>query len=246
LIDNSTGHLKNAWIKKQQSHNQELSMSFKDQTPEEKFWMDEPRQNEAIKLNGAIGNLIRTLLNITIFPFLLILLIVPSYVLAYISPILAWAWMGLIVLTVVFSFYQKRRRKLNMMKTINIQEVAREKTQATCIGSAIHVAGYPQLERDQPVVLALKDDNLSIFNYEKSTPLAVLNVIDVKSIHTVIYDDERVPHMHAIDSTAQALQITFNMDGNEWTCLFKRMLKVRPIDWYHALQQARMVPSARS
>jgi hypothetical protein len=53
------------------------------------------------------------------------------------------------------------------------------------------------------------------------------------------YDDERVPHIDVIDSAAQALQVTVAANGKEYTCLFRRLRKVRAIDWYHAIQKAK-------
>jgi hypothetical protein len=41
-----------------------------------------------------------------------------------------------------------------------------------------------------------------------------------------------------IDSDAQALQITLKHQGREFACLFRRMGKARPVDWYHAIQKA--------
>ncbi len=51
--------------------------------------------------------------------------------------------------------------------------------------------------------------------------------------------DERIPHTDVINSTAQALQFTYKVNDREYTCLFRRMRKVHPIDWYHELQKAR-------
>jgi hypothetical protein len=56
-----------------------------------------------------------------------------------------------------------------------------------------------------------------------------------------MYDDERTPHIDAVDSTAQALQIIFRREGREFTALLRSMKKLRPIDWYHTLQKSRML-----
>ena len=108
------------------------------------------------------------------------------------------------------------------------------------MGSAIHVAGHPLLARDQPVVLALSGDTLSIYSYNSPIPIDTLPVRHMTSIHTVVYDDERVPHIEVVDSAAQALQLSFSRDNSTWTFLLRRMQKVRPVDWYHAIQQARL------
>ena len=120
-----------------------------------------------------------------------------------------------------------------------MQENAQRQAGATVMGSAIHVAGHPLLNREQEVVLALTPEGLKIFSYEDGHPLDILSVDHIAELHTVTYDDERIPHIDVINSTAQALQFTYKADGKEYTCLFRRMRKVRPIDWYHELQKAR-------
>jgi hypothetical protein len=58
----------------------------------------------------------------------------------------------------------------------------------------------------------------------------------------VVYDDERVAHIDVIDSAAQALQLEFLWRGEKCACLFRRMINPRPIDWYDAIQKARLHP----
>ncbi len=120
-----------------------------------------------------------------------------------------------------------------------IQEKARQQSGASVIGSAVHVAGHPLLNRDQEVVLALTPEGLKIFSYEDVHPIDILSVNHIEDLHTVTYDDERIPHTDVINSTAQALQFTYKVNDREYTCLFRRMRKVHPIDWYHELQKAR-------
>jgi hypothetical protein len=166
-------------------------------------------------------------------------LFVPGIILTAIYVPLGLCWILFFILMLSLSYYQIRRRRSLTTRVNQIQEEARLHTQASCIGSAVHVAGHPLLSRNQPVVLALKGDLLSIFSYDSPSPIDNLPVRQFQAICTVVYDDERVPHLEAIDSTAQALQITFSRAGENWTCLFRSMRKVRPIDWYHAIQQAR-------
>jgi hypothetical protein len=135
---------------------------------------------------------------------------------------------------------RRRSTKVLIANVAEIQQRAAERTGASAIGSAIHVAGHPLLKRDQPVVLALAKGQLNIYDYNDPTPIDVLPLADLKSLHTVVYDDERVPHIDVIDSTAQALQIAFLREDQVYTCLFRRMLKMHPIDWYHQIQQARL------
>jgi hypothetical protein len=149
---------------------------------------------------------------------------------AYIAFILSGLAFGLINGQRVLSLAEQKKQ---------IQMRARQTTGAEVIGSAIHIAGHPLLERDQPVVLALKGDELSIYTYQSQVPVDGIRISDIQAIHTVVYDDERVPHIDVIDTTAQALQITFTSKGLDYTCLFRRLRKVRTIDWYHVLQKAK-------
>ena len=102
------------------------------------------------------------------------------------------------------------------------------------------MAGHPLLQRDQPIVLALVGDQLNLHSYESPVPLDTIPLQNIQAVQTVSYDDDRVPHVDVIDSAAQAIQLTFIWREQTCTCLFRRMKKMRPIDWYQALQQARL------
>jgi hypothetical protein len=136
-------------------------------------------------------------------------------------------------------FYARRRKKQANLVVGDIQQRARERSGASVIGSAIHVAGHPLLERGQPMVLALTSEGLKIYKYDDPDPVDILALDRLAAIHTVVYDEDRIPHIETVDSTAQALQLTFKSQDKEFTCLFRRMLKVRSIDWYHEIQKAR-------
>jgi hypothetical protein len=155
------------------------------------------------------------------------------------APILRWIWLIAIALMFGLIIYLGNRKKLSLLQITEIQQKAREQSGASVIGSAIHVAGHPLLEREQPVVLALTSDSLKIFGYDDQVPIDNILLNQMVALHTVVYDDERIPRIDIVDSTAQALQVTFKLQGKEFTCLFRRMLKVRPIDWYHEIQKAR-------
>ena len=127
----------------------------------------------------------------------------------------------------------------NKRKALDTQEWARITTGSSTIGSAVHVAGHPLLERNQPIVLAPIDNHLSIFRYGSDQPVGIILLKDISSIHTVVYDDERVPYIEVFDSAAQALQISITKQGLPVTFLVRSMHKVRPIDWYHAIENAR-------
>jgi hypothetical protein len=159
------------------------------------------------------------------------------------SPLLAWASIISTIFMVALGYYQIRRRTRLIASIAEIQERARSQVAASHMGSAIHVAGHPLLTRDQPIVLALQGNALLFYSYENAKPIDSILVNQMQSIQTVVYDDERVPHIEVIDSAAQALQLVFTCDGKTWTCLLSRMRKVRAIDWYHAIQQARSTGS---
>jgi len=155
-----------------------------------------------------------------------------------VTPLLAWLWFCVISFTIGSGLYQRKQRQEKVKKSVTLQEEAKRQTGASLIGSAIHVAGYPNLEREQAIVMAIVGSELCFFAYD-GTKIDVLPVQEIVSLHTVVYDDERIPHIEAIDSTAQALQITFQRRDKNFMVLFRSMKKVRPIDWYHAIQQIR-------
>lgn len=161
-------------------------------------------------------------------------------VVAYKSPIaigVALIALGLpLALRIYMLFWSKNLKQT----TDEIQQLAQQRLGASHIGSALHVAGHPLLQRDQSVVLALVGDQLNFHSYESPTPLDTIPLRNIQTVQTVSYDDERVPYVDVIDSAAQAIQLTFLWRDQTCTCLFRRMKKMRPIDWYQSLQQARL------
>jgi hypothetical protein len=155
-------------------------------------------------------------------------------------PIAMWSLIAFYVLIFVWFFYALIKRKNASRPGDEIQKLARERLGASHIGSALHVAGHPLLGRDQPIVLALVGDQLNLHSYESPVPLDTIPLRNIQVVQTVSYDDDRVPHVDAIDSTAQAIQLTFLWREQTCICLFRHMKKMRPIDWYQALQQARL------
>jgi hypothetical protein len=148
--------------------------------------------------------------------------------------IIAVIYLAIVAFPYLVSLWAKSKSK----DVAKIQELARQRINASEIGSAIHVAGHPFLERDQPVVIALIKGQISFFGYDSSKPINTLDLKAINSLQTVVYDHDRVPHVEVIDSAAQALQMTVTYDSRTWTCLFRRMRPLRPIDWYHAIKQA--------
>jgi hypothetical protein len=168
-----------------------------------------------------------------------ILLVVPAVLFAYVSPWLLGLYILLLVYFISITIYRRKKFLSNKNRISQIQDKARQRTGCEIIGSAIHVAGHPALQREQPVVLALLDGRLVLYPYERAVPLDEMALSQIKNVQTVVYDDEHVPHVDVIDPAAQAIQITFQRDQGEFTCLFRRLRNLRSIDWYHAIQQAR-------
>jgi hypothetical protein len=207
------------------------------ETNNQPFWKDVPDFSSKA-LPRSIGWIVRLYTTgLSIFVLLIIAVSISS------QPILMWMWIAFAVLIVGRSFYLQFRNKKSIRGTEEIQNIARERLGATHVGSALHVAGHPLLTRDQPVVLALVGEGLSLHSYDSPVPLDVIPIRDIQSVQAVSYDDDRVPHTDVIDSAAQAIQLTFQWRGQTCTCLFRRMKKMRPIDWYQALQQARFQPT---
>jgi len=201
------------------------------------FWADDPEQK-----NFTFAGQNKYLKQIFQLPIILnsiITWLLPAVILAFFNPLLAMLWFVFLAYVLGLIVYRLNKMKSLHRNALETQERARLTTAASTIGSAIHVAGHPLLERDQPVVLVLIDDHLSIYKYDSSQPVDTILLNDISSIQTVVYDDERVPHIEVIDSAAQALQFSITKQGQLVTFLFRSMLKVRPIDWYHAIEKAR-------
>lgn len=204
-------------------------------TNNQPFWKDEP-ELQSVNLPKHFLPFFR-IYNIILIVFFVS---IPAYFLALVSKYLGLAWLVLMISVYTLSVYQIRHRKSTINNIDETQKHAKEIVGALQIGSAIHVAGHPLLQREQPIVLALVDDHLNIYAYENSTPIDAISLKNIHGVYTVAYDDDRVPHVDAIDSVAQALQVTFLWREQPCTCLFRRMRKMKPIDWYHTIQQVRL------
>jgi len=212
-------------------------MPQKQSAGNEPFWIDDP--NKGWVPSSATRSHITRFVWLTRIAFVLIGVLISILIFSILNRTLALIWLVYCILIFVSYFYQSRKRKLKIKEHNEIRAKARDKTGASIINSAIHVAGHPLLNRDQPIVLALINDHLSIFDYETPQAIDTILLKDLTALHTVVYDDDRVPHIDIIDSAAQALQMTFSKNGKEITCLLRQMRVVRPIDWYHAIEQAR-------
>ena len=212
----------------------------------EPFWIDEPnpysRSGSSITPKGSVSWWIsRVLMIYSIFVLLFIFAII---VLLAIEFPLLWFLVALEAILITARIFLPRFRETRQAQAIRIQRLAKDKTAADYLGSAIHTAGHPLLQVNQPVVLALKHAELSIYGYDSSTPIDTLSVNDLQAVNLVVFDDHYSPLVDVIDNTAQALQISFQRQRLDCICSFRRMYKVRPIEWYHAIQKARFIAKA--
>jgi len=208
-------------------------------TTNQPFWRDEPDKPSDFSMfpYARSVRLIVRLITITTELSLIFFIAIP---IAAFSVPLASIWLLGCALLFGFVFFRWNKARKSVYPVEKIQELAYKKTGAAHLGSAIHVAGHPSLQRDQPVVLALVGDQLNIYSYEISEPLDSILLKDIQGVFTVSYDDDHVPHIDAIDSVAQALQLTFLWREQPCICLFRRMRKLKSIDWYHAIQKTRL------
>ncbi len=209
--------------------------------PSQPFWKDEPDfQQFTGKSSKLIGSYFRFLGIFVIF-FLQFI-----FVAVFFDISRALGWGVLIYFTLVYGIAiimvisRRKKMKQDQQEIDQIQQRAAKMTGASIIGSAIHVAGNPNLDRDQKIVIALIPSALVVYPYDHDTPIESIPLNHLTAVRTVVYDDERTPHLETVDSTAQALQLTIKYGDGEYDCLLRSMRKVRPIDWYHALQKARI------
>ena len=205
--------------------------------PDQAFWKDEPDQQA---FSPQFTGVFMSVFKVYRFLFAFAIFALCFGLLYLLSPILAWFWLALLLLFFGFGLRLRRQKKLELQEISAIQARATARIGASLLGSAVHVAGHPQLEREQNVLLALTYPNLSVYSYETDQALVIIPLEQIVSIQTVVYDEDRIPHVDVIDSTAQALQLNLKYNEQEVACLFRRMKKVRPIDWYHAIQRARV------
>lgn len=216
-------------------------MFAKEYSQNEPFWMDEPNpysranSNEAPK--GSISWWFSKISQIYAL-FVLLFIFVMITFLAIKFPFL-WIFVIFEAILIAGRFFLPRMKETPQAKSSRIQQLAKDRTGAQYLGSAIHTAGHPLLQVNQPVVLALKDSEFSIYSYDSPIPIDTLSVNELHAVDPVVFDDDNIPHLGVIDNTAQALQISFQRKNVECICSFRRMYKVRPIEWFHALQQAR-------
>ena len=82
-----------------------------------------------------------------------------------------YVWLIVVILIYVNLYFHERKKRQAVQDIEITQKRAYALIGTTCLGSAIHVAGHPLLQRDQPVVLALAEEQLNIYSYDNSAPL---------------------------------------------------------------------------
>ena len=205
---------------------------------ESAFWADETMEYQVNKNSKFIEKYFKFLAALIILIVLLGCVRLVGTILL-LSPLIAGFIVVIVIAMIALGVYQSRRMKEFRSRVELIQQRAQASTKASHIGSAVHVAGHPSLVRDQSVVLGLVHDQLNFYSYKSPSPIDTLTLSDIQAVRTVVYDNDRIPHIDVIDNTAQALQIEFTRDNQTYQCLLRRMRGKRPIDWYHAIQQAR-------
>jgi hypothetical protein len=201
------------------------------------FWKDKPNQyNLQRPLQCRILLIWRIIFTIyTVF----ISISIPALIFWLIAKPLLYIWL---VICVVITIYLTRviwYSRVDAKVTSELQENAYRLTGAVLLGSANHVAGHPALNRDQRILLAVTKDALRIYNFAVSDPIDEILGTSIRKVELVIYDDDRVPHLDAIDPTAQALQLTFDRGAITSRCLFNHMVDHKPIDWFHEIEKLR-------
>ncbi|HUH96280.1 MAG TPA: hypothetical protein VLZ89_02915 [Anaerolineales bacterium] len=223
-------------------------MFAKESFQNEPFWMDEPnpysRASSNATLKGSVSWWISRMLQIYAILVLLFIFVLAVF-LAIKFPLL-WIFVVFEAVLIAGRFFLPHIKETRQAKALRIQQLAKDRTEANYLGSAIHTAGHPLLQVNQPVVLALKDAELSIYTYDNPIPIDTLLVKELHAVNPVVFDDDYIPHVGVIDNTAQALQISFQRQNTECICSFRRMHKIRPVEWYHAIQKARLAEKAGS
>ena len=132
-------------------------------TTNQPFWKDEPEM-QSIKTQSSLMPFLK-IYNVVLLVFFTS---IPAVFLSLVSKYLGLAWLVLMIGIYALSYYMKRYRKNFVNNIDETQKHAKETIGASQIGSAIHVAGHPLLQREQQIVLALVGDRLNIYSYENS------------------------------------------------------------------------------
>jgi hypothetical protein len=179
---------------------------MKNSIPDEPFWIDEPNSYSRLSTNttkrSTTGLISGMFAGYTLVARLLIFALI-----VYLAIKFPVFWLLVLFEGVVLSMriFVPRLKQTQQTKAIRIQSLAKDKTGAEYLGIAIHTAGHPLLQVNQPVVLALKGSEFSIYNYESSRPIDTLAVHELVAVDPVVFDNDYIPHVGMIDNTAQAL-----------------------------------------
>ncbi len=208
----------------------------------EPFWMDEPNPYaRPMRIDTQQVPGLRWIMGlVAVYRVLMLLLLIAGLVLTALIYPIAWIIVAPVILALAAALVLPHFIETRQAKAARIQRRAIEILGTEIVGSAIHTAGHPSLQVDQPVVLALRGGDLSIYSYDSPAPLDTLLVRDLLAVDLVTFDDENTPHIGVISNSAQALQLRFRRQGITWTASFRRMYRLRPVEWYQALQKARL------
>ena len=128
-------------------------------SPNQPFWIDEP--DTQIPTSPTSRRMLVWGVNLIHYSIgFFVILIIAALFAQLGSPVLAWIWVIVTIAFWGFGIYRLRKRKLHVSVVEEIQKRASEMIGANQIGSAIHIAGHPLMQRDQPILLALVKDEL--------------------------------------------------------------------------------------
>jgi hypothetical protein len=201
------------------------------------FWKDKPDPYAARRSSQErVPVLWRTLMGVYTG---LVSISLPALIFWLIARPLLYVWLAFCAVIVVRILWLTRRSREEAKAISALQADAYRSTGADFMGSANHVAGHPAQDRDQRILLAVAGNALRIYGFAAPDPLGEIPGSSIRRVDLVVYDDERIPHLDAIDPAAQALQITFDRGAVTSRCLFNRMAGHKPIDWFHELEKLR-------
>jgi len=183
----------------------------KDQKADHPFWEDMPSGYIKGKNQKTPLYVVASMMKNVVYIFSAIIAIL------FLIEIQASSWFVLayFFFILVMSIYSYLKKKTRYSQVEGIQQKAREITGASVIDSA------------------LVHHDFNIYSYLDSTPVSRIPLSEIKSVKLIVYDDERIPHSDIIDSAAQALELRFTFRESECTALFRKMINIRPIDWFH-------------
>src|SRR5512140_1124456 len=150
---------------------------------EQPFWRDEANPY-APPLSRNLERVQRVMLgSVLLYRAVWFICIIVLFVLLAMKFPLFWVAVLFEIGVVVFvsrNYLLSMAKARGQLPAAEIQRLAKERTGADVIGSAIHTAGHPVLTLNQPVVLALHGQELSIYSYSNPHPIDSINLSDIQ------------------------------------------------------------------